>query len=379
LVPFEEVVEAEAHIFVEPEPIILRAAISGDQLEILVTIGSKVSQGDAVARVSSKLNDRKLRIIIDHIRVLTRSIAGHATELGMFPIFGDDPNQQTPSYDQVSQAYSIVNSRVRKEQSDHLDLHDDHLDNEIERIDAELQGVIADIALAQARLTAQLELLAKGHVSKLDVLETEHALISTNARKKVLELTREKLERQKKLWDSRDASQSTPAGVARMSLILQDLRELRQQVLEAEILAETAELGVVMAPVSGEVLFTASEYRGTPVSRDEIIVTLLPESSRKIAVAHVDQEFISAVFVGQEAALEFPEHSEHFGVLKGNGTVERVSAQTEFLDGMLSTRVAVNIALDMIKDWETVPIGAVGSIRIKLEPKPLYEMLFTFQ
>ena len=109
--------------------------------------------------------------------------------------------------------------------------------------------------------------------------------------------------------------------------------QLLFETVSGEMSYSAATDGVITSDVSG-VISSLNIAVGDTISKDAVIMTVIPENSYEIEFL-IGEDLLSSVYVGQEAAIVF-DWSEDIGEVI-NGVVTRISYTSEAADSTDST------------------------------------------
>lgn len=262
-----------------------------------------------------------------------------------------------------------------------LDMQATNLQDRASVLRLKINNAEERIKIIESRVRNYEALIAEKYVSKIALDQERSALLDAVSAREDLRLELGRTER-----DLRDvtlqATQERAKGDISQSDLSRQKLDVRQRLLEAR--ARNA--SIVSAPFSGQVS-ALRVHRGQKVTRDSVLLTLIPDDSLFIAELYVPSDAIASVRTGQSVYLKYKAYPfQKYGLHQGevievsNATFDRRDLPLAIAlpdEPLYRIRVKIKNTAGMPESQRIqLRAGMLVDADIILERRPLWKWLF---
>ncbi|MFQ6539725.1 MULTISPECIES: HlyD family type I secretion periplasmic adaptor subunit [Aphanothece] len=323
LTPITQVVNASGEVIPEGEVNVVQHLEGGIVASVDVTDGQEVSKGDVMLELRPNLveseykaTEQQLKNLMAQQRQLQAAIRGDR-------VFVAEPGK-------VGDAQrNLLNSRIdnRADQIDRVQAQIAQKQAEINGLNDQIGKFRRELQLYGEQRQMFADLVATGAASRLNLLNVEQQ--EAAARTKLAELTGARNEATKLLDEARANLRGLQSG-----LLLEQNSQIAQLVNEEAVVAENIkkvknqlERTRITAPVAGVVSDLRFKAPGAVVGPGAVVLSVVPNDSRKLVEVRVPSSDIGFVKTGQKVEVKLqPFDSTIYGSIPGR--VSSIAAST---------------------------------------------------
>jgi len=294
--------------------------------EIHVDEGQVVEVGEPLFR----LEEAAALAELDQLRVREAALSLQAERLRAF-VLGHEPDfSRSPSYDNmVSDQRVILEMQMNARDSQRAVLLSrvEQRKTEIVSLAEQRKSLEAQIAIIREQLEIRRGLLEKGLMSRIQFLETEHAL--SQALGDLSTLDGDAARAKEALAEAQNSLMEMEASLGNEALgemgdVSAELAQVREQLVKLE---DRVDRLVIAAPSRGIVKGLITHTIGAVIAPGDVLLEIVPFEDEMVAEVQIHPRDVGHLRVGQEAQVKVTTYdaSKHGMV---TGTLRRISAST---------------------------------------------------
>ncbi|MBK1812694.1 HlyD family efflux transporter periplasmic adaptor subunit [Clostridium sp. YIM B02505] len=325
-VKVDKIVEAGGKVIPEGNVKIVQSTAIGKISKINVNEGQKVKQGDIIVNLDSTDNSIQ-------ISKLENDLVNDRIELSIIKndLDGkwlDDGIDLSKASDEIKKYYDDYKNN--KKSLSERDIQNGN--KQIEKINKQ----ISDEQSKLAELKAKVDSVQNNPDAKLDLIYAQNEY---NNQFKKIEGLKDSLKDAKESVDTANKQRKDQT----LSEVISKEKQIKELEYQLKVLENQKTNSQILAPVDGYISTLNYNTVGSSIMPDKPIATVVPENTKMIIEAFVQNKDIGKVRVGQQVILKMePYPYQSFGVV--NGEISQISSNS-YEDKSLGNVYKINITL----------------------------------